>query len=108
MTKPRIGKSDSIFSPTVSSKPKTAETEPAYPSTDQKTTVILPPDLIMYLDRLGLDIRVKTGWKVRRTEIIRALIIALKESDLDLSSCKSEDDLADAVTRELRADSKSR
>lgn len=64
---------------------------------DNKLTVILPPDQVAFLDQLALTIRSTTGWKVRRTEIIRALVGSLMQADIDLTSSRSEDDITVAV-----------
>ena len=96
MAKGRLGKKDSIF------KATTTQEEPAAAavsrtngsSVENKMTVILPPDQVMYLDRLCLDIRTKTGAKIKRTQVIRALIAGLQAADLDLTDAESEDDLA--------------
>jgi len=106
MNKPRLGKGDSIFAATETTTPaaKPVAAEPSqtsYPSVENKTTVILQPELVVYLDRLGGDIREKTGWKVRRTEIMRALVIGLKQSGIDLTSCRDEAELAAAITKRL-------
>ena len=60
----------------------------------KKITTVLLDRQVVYLDRLSNDIRATTGAVVKRTEIIRALIDALTEADLDgLSSVRSEADL---------------
>lgn len=102
--KTRLGK-DNIFARTTTSpadkgavKPK----GPDWPSVENKLTVILPPEQVAGLDRLGADIRVATGWKVRRTEIIRALVTGLLESGLDLTAA-DEAELAEAIRKRLKA-----
>jgi hypothetical protein len=49
-------------------------------------TVIIPPDQVAFLDRLCLDIRAKTKTKIRRTEVIRALVAWVRASGLDLTA----------------------
>jgi hypothetical protein len=39
----------------------------------------------VFLDRLGADIRAASGVAISRAHVIRALIDALSESDLDLT-----------------------
>jgi len=72
-----------------------------YPSIENKTTVILPPDLVNYLDRMCIDIRERTGWKVRRTEILRALVVGLKGSGIRALDCRTEAELAEAIKVKL-------
>jgi len=105
MNRPRLGKGDSIFAATEktspAAKPVAEPSQTSYPSVENKTTVILQPELVVYLDRLGGDIREKTGWKVRRTEIMRALVIGLKQSGVDLTSCRDEAELATFIGKRL-------
>lgn len=70
---------------------------PAGTSVENKLTVILPPGQVDFLDRLSLDIRSKTKAKVKRTEIIRALIAGLMGSGLALSGFDSEETIAAAI-----------
>lgn len=107
MKKTRLGKNiDSIFAPTTQTKAAMdaaidALVQPTS-AVDNKLTVILPPDQVVFLDRLALDIRAKTKWKARRTEIIRALVAALMTSGIDLTASKSEDDVVAAVVRAMK------
>jgi len=105
MNRPRLGKGDSIFAATETTtpaaKPVAEPSQTSYPSVENKTTVILQPELVSFLDRLGMDIREKTGWKVRRTEILRALVIGLKNSGIQLTKCQDEGELAAAITKRL-------
>jgi len=56
-----------------------------------------------FLDRLSLDIRSKTKAKVKRTEIIRALVAGLMGSGLDLSTLGTEEAIADAIKERLKS-----
>jgi len=107
--KSRLGKADSIFKKTEGTKgsapkvpPILAVRPPAGTSVENKLTVILPPDQVDFLDRLSLDIRSKTKAKVKRTEIIRALVAGLMGSGLDLSGFGTEEDIAAAVQERLK------
>lgn len=71
-------------------------------SVENKLTVILPPDQVDFLDRLCLEIRTKTKAKMKRTEIIRALIGGLMGSGLDLSTLGTEEAVADAIMERLK------
>lgn len=107
--KSRLGKADSIFKRTeakVESSPavKSPSIRPeAGSSVDNKLTIILPPDQVEFLDRLCLEIRSKTKVKMKRTEIIRALVGGLEASGLDLSEYQSEESIADAIQKRLKS-----
>ena len=106
----RLGKADSIFKKTeaVQEAPSKATKTSMIPppvqgmAADNKLTIILPPDQVEFLDRLCLEIRSKTKVKMKRTEIIRALVAALKDSGLDLSDYRSEEDIKDAIQKRLK------
>lgn len=104
-TKSRLGKADIFASttPRATATPSAAEAPLAGPSSiDNKLTVIIPPDQVAFLDRLCLDIRTKTRSKIRRTEIIRALVAALQASGLDLTTSASEADMIHAIAKRLK------
>lgn len=71
-------------------------------SVENKLTVILPPSQVDFLDRLCLEIRSKTRSKVKRTEIIRALIAGLMGSGIDLTNFRTEEDIAVAIQERLK------
>ena len=66
-----------------------------------KVTVVLFDRQIVFLDRLGADIRAASGVAISRAHVIRALIDALSESDLDLTGTRSEADLKAILTARL-------
>jgi len=106
--KSRLGKAASIFAKTTGgSAAKKAATAAAAPpptgsSVDNKLTVILPPDQVAFLDRLCLDIRDKTGAKMKRTEVIRGLVAGIRASGLDLTAYGTEADIAAAIQKGLK------
>jgi len=67
-----------------------------------KVTVVLMDRQIVFVDRLVADIRAANGASISRAHIIRALIDALSESDLDLTNSRSERDLTKILTTRLR------
>lgn len=67
-----------------------------------KVTVVLMDRQIVFLDRLVADIRATTGASISRAHLIRALVDALAESDLDLTSSRSEKDLTQVLSARLR------
>jgi hypothetical protein len=103
----RIGKSgEQIFSPRVESgdtenKPKKRGRRPSHTEHWTKVTVVLFDRQIVFLDRLGADIRAASGVAISRAHVIRALIDALSESDLDLTGTRSEADLKSVLTARL-------
>ena len=102
----RIGKSgDDIFVPHVDSgatdRPKKRGRRPSHTEHWTKVTVVLFDRQIVFLDRLGADIRAASGVAISRAHVIRALIDALSESDLDLTGTRSEADLKAILTARL-------
>lgn len=66
-----------------------------------KVTVVLMDRQIVFLDRLIADIRAANGASISRAHLIRALVDALAESDVDLTSSRSESDLTRILTERL-------
>jgi broad specificity phosphatase PhoE len=94
----RIGKTaDDIFVPRIANddadRPKKRGRRPSHTEHWTKVTVVL--------DRLGADIRAASGVAISRAHVIRALIDALSESDLDLTGTRSENDLKAILTARL-------
>ena len=103
----RLGKSgEEIFSTTgvdtaSSTVPKKQGRRPSHTEHWTKVTVVLFDRQIVFLDRLGADIRAASGVAISRAHVIRALIDALSESDLDLTGTRSEADLKAILTARL-------
>ena len=102
----RLGKSgEDIFVPPVESsdaeRPKKRGRRPSHTEHWTKVTVVLFDRQIVFLDRLGADIRATSGVAISRAHVIRALIDALGESDLDLTGTRSEADLKAILTARL-------
>ncbi len=66
-----------------------------------KVTVVLFNRQIVFLDRLASDIRAETGAAIKRAELIRALVDALAESDIDLTTASSEGELKDILMAKM-------
>ena len=65
-----------------------------------KVTVVLFNRQIVFLDRLAANIRAQSGAAISRAQLIRALIDAVAEGDIDLTAARSEKDLkATLMTR---------
>ena len=58
-----------------------------------KVTVVLFNRQIVFLDRLAANIRAKSGAAISRAQLIRALLDAVTDADIDLTSATSEADL---------------
>ena len=104
----RLGKSgDEIFTTPAESladaaaPPKKRGRRPSHTEHWTKVTVVLFDRQIVFLDRLGADIRAASGVAISRAHVIRALIDALSESDLDLTGSRSEADLKAILTARL-------
>ena len=102
----RIGKSGKdIFVPRVESSDTSTQKRrgrrPTHTEHWTKVTVVLFDRQIVFLDRLGADIRAASGVAISRAHIIRALIDALSESELDLTGTRSEADLKAILTARL-------
>src|SRR5829696_3174526 len=100
----RIGKSgEDVFVPHADGDgaPKKRGRRPSHTEHWTKVTVVLFDRQIVFLDRLGADIRAASGVAISRAHVIRALIDALSESDLDLTGTRSEADLKAILTARL-------
>ena len=81
--------------------PKKRGRRPSHTEHWTKVTVVLFDRQIVFLDRLGADIRAASGVAISRAHVIRALIDALSESDLDLTGTRSEADLKALLSARL-------
>jgi hypothetical protein len=67
-----------------------------------KVTVVLMDRQVIFVDRLVADIRAANGASLSRAHLIRALIDALADSDVDLTDSRSERDLMKLLAARLR------
>ena len=67
-----------------------------------KVSVVLFNRQIVRLDRLASDIRLKTGKKVNRAALIRAVIDGLFDSKCDIKAIGSERELRVRIAEHLR------
>lgn len=68
-----------------------------------KATVVLFDRQIAFLDALASRIRARNDAPINRAQLIRALIDAVADSDLDLSVARSEADLKKTLLARLRS-----
>lgn len=105
MAKTATGKgATDIFAPTTSAsdaqRPQAGR--PPMHEPWSKVTVVLLDRQVVFLDRLAASIRAATGSVVKRAGILRALVDALQESELDLTKARSETALKTLVLQRLK------
>lgn len=66
-----------------------------------KVTVVLFNRQIVFLDRLAANIRAQSGAAISRAQLIRALLDAVADADIDLTSATSEADLKATILTRL-------
>ena len=66
-----------------------------------KVTVVLFNRQIVFLDRLAANIRAQSGAAISRAQLIRALVDAVADADIDLTSATSEGDLKTTILSRL-------
>src|SRR3954465_9960877 len=98
MARSRKGKrkaSPDIFAPT--RQTHTGKRKPGRPPVHDeawtKVTVVLFNRQIVFLDRLPANNRAQSGPAISRAQLIRALLDAVADADIDLTSAMSEADL---------------
>jgi len=66
-----------------------------------KVTVVLFNRQIVFLDRMAANIRAQSGAAISRAQLIRALLDAVADADIDLTSAMSEADLKATILARL-------
>lgn len=66
-----------------------------------KVTVVLFNRQIVFLDRLAANIRAQSGAAISRAQLIRALLDAVADADVDLTAAMSETDLKATILSRL-------
>ena len=71
-----------------------------------KTTITLPDELAEFLEEMSLNCKKLGGFKIARTEIIRAMIRSLMKLDkqgmLDLSQVYNEEQLEEGIIKAMK------
>src|SRR5687768_2215895 len=84
-----------IFAPT--RRPAAGKRGPGRPPVHEeawtKVTVVLFNRQIVFLDRLASSIRAHSGAAISRAQLIRSLVDAVADADIDLTASRSELDL---------------
>lgn len=84
-----------IFAPTrpTSTQKRKPGRPPVHDEAWTKVTVVLFNRQIVFLDRLAANIRAQSGAAISRAQLIRALLDAVADADVDLTTATSEMDL---------------
>lgn len=92
-----------IFSSTV--RKRSVKRRPGRPPVHDeawtKVTVVLFNRQIVFLDRLAANIRAQSGAAISRAQLIRALLDASSDADIDLTAATSEADLKATILARL-------
>jgi hypothetical protein len=101
--KPSKKASSDIFAPTRRTAPgkRKPGRPPVHDEAWTKVTVVLFNRQIVFLDRLAANIRAQSGAAISRAQLIRALLDAVADADVDLTSATSETDLKATILARL-------
>jgi hypothetical protein len=66
-----------------------------------KVTVVLFDRQIAFLDRMAANIRARSGAAISRAQLVRALLDAFADADIDLTAATSEADLKATILARL-------
>jgi hypothetical protein len=102
-TSPVAKPSADIFAPT--RRPAAGKRKPGRPPVHDeawtKVTVVLFNRQIVFLDRLAANIRAQNGAAISRAQLIRALLDAVADADIDLTAATSEMELKTTILARL-------
>jgi hypothetical protein len=90
-----------IFAPTAPAERRRPGRPPIHDEAWTKVTVVLFNRQIVFLDRLAANIRAQSGAAISRAQLIRALIDAMADADIDLTVARSEADLRKTILARL-------
>jgi hypothetical protein len=92
-----------IFAPTRRTAParRGPGRPPVHDEAWTKVTVVLFNRQIVFLDRLAANIRAQSGAAISRAQLIRALLDAVADADVDLTTATSENDLKATILARL-------
>lgn len=96
-------KKTDIFAPT--RRPAAGKRKPGRPPVHDeawtKVTVVLFNRQIVFLDRLAANIRAQSGAAISRAQLIRSVVDAISDADIDLTTATSEADLKATILSRL-------
>lgn len=75
------------------------------PENMTRIPVELPVDQVVWLDRLAIAMRSRSGRAVKRAPIIRAMLAAVAASGIDLSHVTSEEEITSLLLKKLHVKS---
>jgi hypothetical protein len=67
-----------------------------------KVTVVLFDRQIVFLDRIVENIRARSAADISRAQLLRSMVDALSETDIDLTAATSEKDLKTTIRNHFR------
>ena len=82
-----------IFGPPAAARKRKRGRPAVHDEAWTKVTVVLFNRQIVFLDRLAANIRAQSGAAISRAQLIRSLVDALSDADIDLTAARSEADL---------------
>ncbi len=97
------GKKSDLFAPTRRTTPgkRKPGRPPMHDEAWTKVTVVLFNRQIVFLDRLAANIRAQSGAAISRAQLIRSVVDAISEADIDLTTAMSESDLKATILARL-------
>jgi hypothetical protein len=97
------GRKADIFAAT--RRPPSGKRKPGRPPVHEeawtKVTVVLFNRQIVFLDRLAANIRAQSGAAISRAQLIRSVVDAISDADIDLTTATSEADLKATILARL-------
>jgi hypothetical protein len=101
--RPNSAQKADIFAPT--RRPAAGKRRPGRPPVHDeawtKVTVVLFNRQIVFLDRLAANIRAQSGAAISRAQLIRSVVDAISDADIDLTTATSEADLKATILARL-------
>jgi hypothetical protein len=86
-------------------RPESGKRKPGRPPVHDeawtKVTVVLFNRQIVFLDRLAANIRAQSGAAISRAQLIRSVVDAISDADIDLTTATSEADLKATILARL-------
>ncbi len=76
---------------------------PTLPPDYAKASLTLKLSDILWMDRLCSDIREQTGEVLDRGSLLRGMISAIQDSEIDLRKCKTEKEIVDSIAKKLKS-----